>query len=909
MTSLKHSITLTVALTVAIFGLLALVIVMLVEQKHFLRNGLEQFERRAQISRTDLSAMLRYHDVDALRTHLANLSADPFIDLALITDANNDIVYAANPVHETTNLARVTSPQTVATAATVRAANKGGVWPLADTDYLLAYYPLASPASPAHEQANMLIVRRSLAAEHKLARDHALIMFLLLLGMATLLGFFASRRLERDIVQPIMGLVATTHRVANGDLEARSDPRVGGEIGELARSLNDMTAALEKERRALQDTEQTLRLTHRFAKIITYEWDLRSDKLLASDYYFELLGRPKPDGPLPITEMVADTVHPEDLENLSGALTATRESGKPFDVIYRLQHANGSYRWLHTQGDIERDAAGQPFRVLGVGHDITREKVVQEQLRAALREVEYQKEALDLSTIVSIVDANGTISYVNERFLLTTGYTREEIVGTPHPLIDAEFHGAEFTETITSIIQQGRIWRGEIRNVGKDGDHYWMDLTIVPHVDSHLKPNRYVYIGTDITDRHLADLQLQEERNLFLTGPVVVFKWRNQSGWPVEYVSGNVEATLGVDKQALLSSDVYYDELIAADDRERVGNEVRSALDAQATIVTHQPYRIVDNNGATRWLFDHTLVLRGDDGDVTHFLGYVIDITNQRNTEIEHDALRVQLLQAQKMEAMGQLAGGVAHDFNNILTSIIGYADLARRRFVDDHDSKLSVYLHEITAAGDRGRDLVAKMLTFSRGGDSEEQVVLLDKIIEETRQLLRPMLPSSITLNVTIEPGLPSILGEPIQVQQVIMNLCINARDALNGAGKIAISAYQTTLSQRQCASCKQHFGGEYVVLAVFDSGEGIEPEIMERLFDPFFTTKAPGSGTGLGLSVVHGAVHHMRGHLLVDGGDAANGAGFEIYLPPRASATQVDGLHNDRLLAANIAATHTST
>jgi len=265
-----------------------------------------------------------------------------------------------------------------------------------------------------------------------------------------------------------------------------------------------------------------------------------------------------------------------------------------------------------------------------------------------------------------------------------------------------------------------------------------------------------------------------------------------------------------------------------------------------------------------------------------HLLAIVRDITARKRAEAERAQLEAQLRQAQKMEAIGHLTGGIAHDFNNILTSIMGYLVLATERQVDIGDAKLGKYLDQAQLSASRARDLIRQMLTFSRGQRGERKPVALAGLIRESVKLLRSTLPSTVTLRTVLDEDVPAALIDGVQMDQVLMNLCINARDAMHGAGTIRLSLQLVDDVEHDCASCRKRVRARRMLeLAVQDTGSGIAPEVLERMFDPFFTTKAVGQGSGMGLATVHGIVHEHGGHVMVDTA-AGRGTTFRILLPP---------------------------
>lgn len=272
------------------------------------------------------------------------------------------------------------------------------------------------------------------------------------------------------------------------------------------------------------------------------------------------------------------------------------------------------------------------------------------------------------------------------------------------------------------------------------------------------------------------------------------------------------------------------------------------------------------------------------------FIAVVRDKTVEKLAEGEKEQLQRQLLQAQKMEAIGHLTGGIAHDFNNILASILGYVGLALDRYVPDKRGKLAEYLYEISSAGERARNLVVQMLAFSRGGAAVTQRIGLQTVIKGVIKMLQSTLPSSMVINQYIEPGLPLIDSDPVQIQQVIMNLCINARDAMDGEGEMDVSLQKTELNGESCISCCAPLSGSFVELLIKDTGTGIEKHQLDYIFDPFYTTKEVGKGSGMGLAAVHGILHRYGGHILVES-EIGKGTIFHILFPPSTGPESLTG------------------
>jgi signal transduction histidine kinase len=282
-------------------------------------------------------------------------------------------------------------------------------------------------------------------------------------------------------------------------------------------------------------------------------------------------------------------------------------------------------------------------------------------------------------------------------------------------------------------------------------------------------------------------------------------------------------------------------------------------------------YRIVKPDGAVRWIHDRGYPVRDAQGRVIMFTGVATDVT-------ERKALEAQLLQAQKMEAVGRLAGGIAHDFNNLLMAITGYGELMRAKVLKD--DPLYGYLENILKAGDRAAALTQQLLTFSRQKVVHPQVIDLNRVVLDLEPMLRRLIGEDLDLEVVTDRRLGAVKADPDQMGQVIMNLVVNARDAMPQGGRLTLKTAPVNFT----VGCHSRFGltppGPYVMLEVQDTGVGMDEATQAHVFEPFFTTKEPGKGTGLGLSTVYGIVRQSGGYLDLASEPGA-GSTFTIYLP----------------------------
>ena len=292
-----------------------------------------------------------------------------------------------------------------------------------------------------------------------------------------------------------------------------------------------------------------------------------------------------------------------------------------------------------------------------------------------------------------------------------------------------------------------------------------------------------------------------------------------------------------------------------------------------------------NKDGSLHW--DEVRLKRATINGQPRILAFTREITARKAAEDERCRLEECLRQAQKMEAVGQLTGGIAHDFNNILTSVLGYIGMALDHPDAANSERVAHHLHRAQASGDRARKLIQQMLTYSRGGRGEPSVLAVDVLVREVLNVLESIFPSSIAIEVELPTGLPRVKLEPNGAAQALVNLCVNARDAMGDRGRLRIGAGLRDFQGATCASCRRPLIGTYVAIEVADTGPGIAPEVLAHIFEPFFSTKPPGKGSGMGLATSHGILHEHGGHIWVD---TRVGEGTRIHLlaPPVYTAVQ---------------------
>lgn len=386
--------------------------------------------------------------------------------------------------------------------------------------------------------------------------------------------------------------------------------------------------------------------------------------------------------------------------------------------------------------------------------------------------------------------------------------------------------------------------------------------------------------------RTARDLELSEfrfRRSLYHAG-IGTWDWDIVSGGL--YWSESIGPLFGYDEGVLETSYQNFINAVHPDDRAKVEAEIAKCVAGGDYYVEH---RVVWPDGSVKWVEEAGDVLRSEDGTPLRMLGVVRDITDRKRGEIERIHLNAQLQQAQKMEAVGQLTAGVAHEFNNILAIINVVTSKIRRRLhlktADEQGDMrstavapdVSVEIDHIEQASQRARDLIVKMLTFGRAKPSDLAPMSLNHAVSEGFRMLRSVLPSSIEMEFH-EDDLYSVMGDANQIEQMLMNLAINSRDAMKGKGHFTVRILEPRDMRDLCASCHTHFAGRFVPLVVEDNGPGVTTSEMDRIFEPFYTTKEAGQGSGLGLSMIDGMMHNHQGHILTQG--SAPGAGLRVTL-----------------------------
>ncbi len=525
-------------------------------------------------------------------------------------------------------------------------------------------------------------------------------------------------------------------------------------------------------------------------------------------------------------------------------------------VMFETLHRRKDGSTFPVEVNIARVMLERPYLIVVV-RDIT-------QRLASTASLRLQSSALNAAAnAIVITDRQGTIQWVNAAATSTTGYTVEELVGrNPRDVFKSGAHGQAFYKNLWDTVPGGRVWRGEMVNRRKDGSRYDEDMTVTPITDADGAVTHFVVIKLDITELKRTEDKLREQAELLDHAQDAILLrdlehrityWNKGAervyGWSAEEAIGRRVSEMGFEdpsaffeaQRRLLQEGAWTGEL--------------------ASVRKDGSHVLVES----RW----TLV-RDSAGAPSRVLVIDTDIT-------ERKLLEQQFLRAQRLESIGTLAGGIAHDLNNVLAPIIMAIDLLKERLPDADSQSL---INTIAGSAQRGSDMVRQVLSFARGLEGRRVAVQVRYLVREMEKIARETFPKNIHLVTSARADGWTVLGDPTQLHQVLLNLCINARDAMPGGGEILIQAENDTFSDVDAGRMPEAQAGPYVVLKVKDTGTGMPPEVIDKIFDPFFTTKDVGKGTGLGLSTTLTIVKQHHGFVRVSS-EVGRGTEFRVYLP----------------------------
>ncbi len=516
--------------------------------------------------------------------------------------------------------------------------------------------------------------------------------------------------------------------------------------------------------------------------------------------------------------------------------------------------------------------------------DITERKQVEE----ALRESEGRYRAITESStnLISLFDLEGNLLFTNPVGASMYGYEREEMTGMHFSSFITEERMRE-TEELFQRALAGEKVEGELLVKHKKGHEFPISFGLVQTKKGD-KVVGFTAVSQDIADRKQAEEELRESEERFRltaeeTGQVV-YSFDPETG-QIKW-AGAVEAVTGYTYEEFQSFDVdAWAEQIHPDDRETVLEAMDEAIGRRSRFDAE--YRFRRKDGSYVVVEEHGAFVSESRSSRHPAIGTIADISDRKQAERERAELEAQFHQAQKLESVGRLAGGVAHDLNNLLSPILGYAEMLREEIVETDPGWEP--LEEILDAGIRARDLVRQLLAFSRKQTMEFRHIDLNSLLSGFERLLRRTIREDIVIRMGLAETLPLVEGDVGQLEQVTMNLAVNAQDAMPDGGTLTLETALVELDESYKEPRERHMvkPGFYAMLVVSDTGSGMDKQTIEQVFEPFFTTKELGKGTGLGLATVYGIVKQHGGNVWVYS-EPGLGTSFKIYLPVSMEASE---------------------
>jgi PAS domain S-box-containing protein len=662
------------------------------------------------------------------------------------------------------------------------------------------------------------------------SRDDSLLLSLTFVGVASAMSLL------------IAAFVAERNRARAALKQARD---------ELEQRVQERTARLKRSQASLAEAQQ-------LAHLGSWEWDVVADELTWSDELYRIYGQDR-DSFDATYEGFLQCIHPSDRDRLHGVVSRALKDGAAFEFEHRIVRPDGEVRFAYGRGEVVTDRSGQPIRVFGTGLDITQQKRLEQESNR------FWNLSLDL---LAISDFEFNLQHANPAHQRILGYSEDELKAEPwlnlvHP-DDRERVLAEATKLATASMEIGDI---ETRMRRKDGSY----CTLLCSAKSDRDERQIYTVAKDITEwkraeeaeRLAAIVESSDDAIISSALDGTIRSWNPGAERLYGYSAGEMEGQ-SISRIVPLESS---HELARSLAQVRLGRSISE-------------YDTV-REGKDGCHINVSLSLspiRDEDGRITGVSAIHRDIADRLRAEREKDKLEAELNAAHRLESLGQLAGGVAHDFNNILAVIINYA-----RFVADEvpdDSRAFQDVDEIRRAANRGATLTRQLLILGRRDVAVPEVLSVDAVVRELGTLLRSAVGERVNLETRLDGDLWPVEADSGQIEQVLVNLAVNARDAMPDGGTVTIETANVELGEQFVRFHPDAAAGRYVRLRVSDTGMGMEEEVATRVFEPFFTTKPEGEGTGLGLATVYGIVKSAGGTIDLDS-KAGRGTTFAIHLP----------------------------
>jgi PAS domain S-box-containing protein len=559
-----------------------------------------------------------------------------------------------------------------------------------------------------------------------------------------------------------------------------------------------------------------------------------------------------------------DLIHPDDRELTKREINSQVEGHKTLNFINRYRAKDGSYRWLEWSAS---SAVGD--QLYAVARDITGRILSEKQTRLWADAFNYCSHGIAIGQ-----PTTNRIVTCNNAFAGMLGRAIRDVEGARILNLSAPEDHSHVIESIRQSDVEGCV-SFQTRMQRNDGFIFPVQIDMVSVRDKQGMLLYRIVTMQDITERVRSEAELRDSetrfRSVVESAPEAIFI---QTGRFFAYLNPAAIALFGASSEdQLLGHQIL--ERVHPDDHQMVSERIRQINEEHLDVPLKETrYLHCDGTAFDVDAMAVPFVYNGQQGALV----FARDISKRKKAEVEHAKLEQQLFQSQKMDSIGRLAGGVAHDLNNMLTPIIGYSEMLLDQFSRD-DKRLSS-IEGINHAGLRSRDLVHQLLAFSRGQSLIVKVLDLNSVLRGFEQLLRRTIRENITIRYTLFPDTLAIKGDIGQVEQIIMNLAVNAQDSMPDGGVINITTSMTRVETMESPAYDDLREGLYVTLSISDSGSGMDADTVTHIFEPFFTTKEKGRGTGLGLATVYGIVRQHEGNITVTS-EPGKGSTFTVNFP----------------------------
>jgi PAS domain S-box-containing protein len=643
-----------------------------------------------------------------------------------------------------------------------------------------------------------------------------------------------------------------------------------GKIIGLVAIRHDITDSKWTEE-ALRASETHLSNAVKMAKLGPWQYDVEKDQFTFNDYFYSIFrttAEREGGYEMSSARYAERFVYPEDAPQVGEEIRKAIESADAEfsrQLEHRMIYADGEVGYIAVRFNIIKDEHGRTIKTYGVNQDITERKRTEQALQE--REAKLKQIFDTVRDGIVLIDQTGKVLEANKSIEAIVGFSPDEVLGRSFMDLNA-FEPDDlatlsklFAESVAQASASQPLTR--IRAKHRNGHQIYIEANASLMRDVEGQFEGFLAVIRDITERKRAEEKIAEQARLLdVALDPIILRDMNDS---LIYWNKAAEHLYGwsFEEAKALSAD----QLVAAEDRSRSERAGKEFLEkGECEIELHQKTK----NGRSIVTHSRWTLVRNEDGTPRGRLIISRDLTEQRNLE-------AQLRRAQRLESLGTLAGGIAHDLNNMLAPILMSVQILNAKTTDQNLKKLIGSLETSTK---RGSEIIKQVLTFARGTEQDFAPQQLRYVISEIESIVKETFPRNIQLRTGISKDLSLVLGDATQLHQVLINLCVNARDAMPDGGRLTVTAEDMVMDESYARMMLGAHPGRYVMLTVADTGTGIPKDIQDKIFEPFFTTKEKGKGTGLGLSTVYAIIKSHNG-LIKLYSELGKGTEFKIFLP----------------------------